>query len=328
MWEATGMSSRLALIGGGIAAVVLIIILALFMFTGDDEGSDTAEIQSEETVELQEPTVEAAQGILPSFDIVRVERDGMAVIAGRAAPGAEVTLKRNGAAIVATKADGRGEWVIVLDKPLEPGDIQLTLSARNPDGQVVESAQSVSVSVPEQGAGQALVVLAEPGKASRVLQGPGVPSDAGNLVLEAVDYDENGNVIISGSADAGAAVRIYLNDNAIGDALADADGKWELRPGGAVAPGTYAMRIDQLDASGQVAARVEVPFERGVAEEVRRQIAEGQVVIQPGNNLWNIARQIYGTGHRFTTIYQANRDQIRDPDLIYPGQVFTTPSVE
>ena len=88
------------------------------------------------------------------------------------------------------------------------------------------------------------------------------------------------------------------------------------------------MRIDQLDVNGQVAARVEVPFERGVADEVRRQIAEGQVVIQPGNNLWNIARQIYGTGHRFTTIYQANRDQIRDPNLIYPGQVLTTPAAE
>jgi len=322
------MSPRIALIGGGIAAVILAIILALFLFSGDDDVTEVVDTEVSDEREVSAPADELTQGTVPTFDIVRVERDGMAVIAGRAAPGSEVTLKRNGTTVMVTKADGRGEWVVVLDQPLAPGDIQLTLSARNPDGTDTESVQSVSVSVPDESGGQALVVLAEPGKASRVLQGPGVPSDAGSLVLEAVDYDENGNVIVSGTSDAGATVRIYLNDKLIGDSVADGDGHWELRPGGSVAPGTYAMRIDQLDVNGQVAARVEVPFERGVADEVRRQIAEGQVVIQPGNNLWNIARQIYGTGHRFTTIYQANRDQIRDPNLIYPGQVLTTPAAE
>jgi nucleoid-associated protein YgaU len=53
----------------------------------------------------------------------------------------------------------------------------------------------------------------------------------------------------------------------------------------------------------------------------------GHVVIQPGNNLWRISRVIYGRGIEYTVIYQANRDQIRDPDLIYPGQIFLTPGV-
>ena len=53
----------------------------------------------------------------------------------------------------------------------------------------------------------------------------------------------------------------------------------------------------------------------------------GQVVIQPGNNLWRISRVIYGRGVEYSVIYEANRDQIRDPDLIYPGQIFTTPGV-
>ena len=50
-----------------------------------------------------------------------------------------------------------------------------------------------------------------------------------------------------------------------------------------------------------------------------------QVVIQPGNNLWKLSRQIYGKGIMFTVIYEANKDQIRKPELIYPGQVFMTP---
>jgi nucleoid-associated protein YgaU len=55
--------------------------------------------------------------------------------------------------------------------------------------------------------------------------------------------------------------------------------------------------------------------------------AAGQVVIQPGNNLWRISRVIYGRGVQYTVIYEANRDHIRDPDLIYPGQIFATPGV-
>ena len=169
-------------------------------------------------------------------------------------------------------------------------------------------------------------MLAEPGKASRVLQGPGVPSDSGSLILESVDYDEKGNVIVAGRTDPGSTVRVYLNGGPIGDATADQKGQWELRPSVGIEPGTYTMRIDQLDANGAVVARVEVPFERGVPEVVRQQIAAGRVVIQPGNNLWNIARQLYGSGYRYTVIYQANQDQIRDPNLIYPGQVLETPA--
>jgi nucleoid-associated protein YgaU len=57
-------------------------------------------------------------------------------------------------------------------------------------------------------------------------------------------------------------------------------------------------------------------------------LAEGTVVfVQPGNSLWRLARRSYGEGLRYTEIYEANKDQIRNPDLIYPGQVFVLPKV-
>jgi nucleoid-associated protein YgaU len=71
-------------------------------------------------------------------------------------------------------------------------------------------------------------------------------------------------------------------------------------------------------------ARIELPFTRAEPSAV---VAAGKasVVVQPGNSLWRLARRSYGSGLKFTVIYQANRDQIRDPDLIYPGQVFALP---
>jgi nucleoid-associated protein YgaU len=92
-----------------------------------------------------------------------------------------------------------------------------------------------------------------------------------------------------------------------------------------VAPeiGRHRLRVDQLAANGAVSARIELPFQRD--EVTPASIAAGRVVVQPGNNLWRLARAAYGSGIRYTTIFQANRDQIRNPDLIFPGQVFTVP---
>ena len=49
------------------------------------------------------------------------------------------------------------------------------------------------------------------------------------------------------------------------------------------------------------------------------------VTVQPGNTLWAIARESYGEGPLFVRVFEANRDRIRDPDLIYPGQIFEIP---
>jgi len=312
----------------GIIAGIVVVILALLIgawFLFFRNAAPPPEPVSPPVTEVAPSSENAEDKTIPTFDIVRVERDGSTMAAGRALAGAKVEVLANGNVVSIATADTNGEWVAVLDKPLAPGEYQITLRATNPDGSVKPSKQSVAVSVPAQGDAPALVVLSEAGKASRVLQGPGVPADAGNLVLESVDYDEHGNLIISGKADAGATVRIYVGGNPVGDTKAGADGRWELRPTVAIAPGQYTMRIDQLDDAGKVVARVELPFERGEPGAVVLAMKNGKVVIQPGNNLWGIAQQLYGSGFRYTVIYEANKDQIRDPDLIYPGQIFTTP---
>lgn len=313
------------LVAGVVVVLLVLVVGGYFLFFHRQaeaplpSSQATGETQPQSGARVEDKSV-------PTFDIVRVERDGSTVVAGRALPGAKVDIKANGAVVGTATADDHGEWVVVLSEPLKPGNIEITLTAHNPDGSVKDSIQTVSVQVPEQKDKPALVVMSEPGKASRVLQGPGVPSDAGNLVVETVDYDANGNLIISGKADKGSTVRVYVGGKAVGDAVADATGHWELRPTVAIAPGQYALRVDQLDATGKVVARVELPFERGEPSAVIAAMKNGKVVIQPGNNLWNIARQIYGSGFNYTVIYEANKSQIRDPNLIYPGQIFSTPA--
>ena len=45
----------------------------------------------------------------------------------------------------------------------------------------------------------------------------------------------------------------------------------------------------------------------------------------PGNSLWRIARQVYGKGIQYVEIFEENKSLIKDPDLIYPGQIFNLP---
>ena len=315
-----------AIVGAFVVALLLLVGGWWFFLRGDTEPAPsevTAESQIPAEPEAGEDETDPS---IPTFDIVRVERDGSAIAAGRSLPDARIELKANGEIVAETTADERGEWVAVLEEPLQPGSIELSITAHNPDGSSKDSVQVVTVSIPEGSEEQPLVVRSEPGKASKVLQGPGVPADAGSLVLETVDYDDKGNVIVSGRADPGSTVRIYVGGNLVGESVADASGHWELSPEADIAPGQYALRVDQVDAQGQVVGRIEVPFERGEPAAVLAALKEGKVVVQPGNNLWNIARRLYGSGFSYTVIYEANKEQIRDPDLIYPGQVFATPT--
>jgi nucleoid-associated protein YgaU len=278
---------------------------------------------------------------------VRVDPAGTTVMAGRASPGSEVAVTSDGRTIGKTTADTRGEWVIIPQEKIGPGTHEIDVAARLPGGDWRDSEAQVVLVVPEVGknvAGQAseqpgqplALLLSKESMGSMVLQspesgaGPGAPTTAiapegiasGGLVLESVDYDDSGAVTIGGRADPGSEVRIYVDNRLIGGAVSDDAERWRVTPDEPLEPGLHKLRVDLLAASGTVMARVESPFLRAEAMALPSDV---NVVVQPGNSLWRIARRTYGEGLRYTVIYQANKSQITDPDLIYPGQVFEIP---
>ncbi|MEQ8604216.1 MAG: LysM peptidoglycan-binding domain-containing protein [Marivibrio sp.] len=277
----------------------------------------------------------------PSFDVVRISKDGDTVIAGRAPPGSEVTILDGGEPIGTVTADGRGEWVYLPSEPLAPGSHDLSLQAVTPTGETLESDSKVVLVVPERGkdiAGRptaqpqeplAMLVPKDGGEVgARVLQKPSVPgsveSEAGDLALDSVDYDEAGEVSLGGRGLPGTEVRAYLNNDLIGRAEVPPTGLWRITPDGAVEPGGYQLRLDMVREGGAVVSRIELPFSR--AEPMRDFDGGAFVVVQPGNSLWRIARRTLDSGFNYTVIYEANKEQIRDPDLIYPGQIFEVPA--
>ena len=186
-------------------------------------------------------------------------------------------------------------------------------------------------------------VLVADASGVRVLQpaiAPGAAAEVlATVALDAISYNDGGEVFLAGRARVGAGgtfVRIYVDNIPVAVGVVAPDGTWESGLPD-VPPGVYTMRVDQVDASGAVTSRIESPFQReapaALAAAMAEQTGEGfggvaVKTVQPGHTLWAIARERYGDGIMYVNVFAANRDRIRNPDLIYPGQVFVLPEIE
>src|SRR5450631_3293142 len=310
-------------------------------------------------------TPDSGDGV-PAFDIARIEPTGEAVIAGRAAPGSTVELLRNGELHDQAIADQSGEFAMVPPRlPPGTYDLTLrskqpdgklatskqsvavALEPRPKDGPVV------TLMTPD----KPTVVLSQPATPKPM---------AGEVVVETVETEPGGKLHVSGHARPGAAARLYLNDSFVSTVIAGADGRFAVTINEGVVPGSYRIRLDEVESnSSTVQARAEVPFtvpgtlvtasvttqttaskrpETTAAQQPQLAAAASTVppgggspstVVMPtiatttvsrGDSLWRISRLNYGAGTRYAVIYKANREQIRHPNLIYPGQIFVVPT--
>jgi len=459
---------------------------------------------------------------VPTFDVVRVEADGSVVIAGKAESDALVELLSGATVLASTKASPEGDFAIVLDEPLKPGDYQITLRATLPDGAVVASLETAVLSIPETPGGQVLAMVEQPGEASEILTAPQPeapaapapaepkveevavpPADAAvpkvdeaaappattepqppavaavtppaeqpapaevKVTVEAVEI-EGSKIFVAGSSEPGRMIRAYANEIVLGETKVSKGGRFLVEAERDLPVGNYIIRADVLDSDGvKVIARAAVPFEREPGEDIaavappadaaaeppatvaaaeparpatetppvvaaaepaapatetppavaaaepaapatetppavaaaepaapatdapptvaaaepaapatdtppavaaaepaapatdtppaaaavepaapateappavdvaaapppettapKLQKVQGAVIIRRGDSLWRISRRVYGHGMRYSTIYLANQEQIRDPDRIWPGQVFRMP---
>ena len=321
------------------AAGVLVVAAALGLnhFLFDDQATETSRDAAAPQARpdgAPAPAGDAAGAERPSFDVVRVNPQGDAVMAGRAAPGSTVTILDGERLVGKVKADENGEWVFVPDEALPPGERRLTLRVEDASGKAIGSEDTVVLIVPQAGkdiaggpagsGSQALALRLGPGGSqATVLQAPS-STEAPPVSIQAVDYGQGGSATVSGRAAPGATVQLYLDNTLAGRTQAGADGAWRIAIETPPDARAFDLRADEVSEQGQVTARVAVPFTRG-AGGMEPGPAVTSVVVQRGTNLWRIARRTMGSGVAYTSIYEANKAQILDPNLIYPGQVFSVP---
>ncbi|MGR3812586.1 MAG: LysM peptidoglycan-binding domain-containing protein [Cognatishimia activa] len=196
-----------------------------------------------------------------------------------------------------------------------------------------EVATPEALVAPEQPAASPVVIIAD-SSGARVLQSPTAPELApevqATVAIDSISYSDLGEVQVAGTSPSGDFVRIYLDNELSSTARIAQSGLWELKLPD-VAPGVYTLRVDQVSDAGEVVSRVETPFKREPSEKLVEATQEIDikkvlaVTVQPGMTLWAISKENYGDGRLYVQVFEANKDRIRNPDLIYPGQVFTVP---
>lgn len=289
----------------------------------------------------------AAARFAPTLDVVRVEPDGSATVAGQAEVSAQVYLRVDDTDAVFATADGAGAYAALFS--LTPSDAPRTLTvvAIGRDGVEVVGKDRV-ILAPVKAPVKAPVVAAAPEASPEASPAPApdpspepapapdvlkqtdagivvtTAADIANVTVDTVTYD--GDLIrIGGRGAGGAAVRLYLDDVDSASATIMADGTYNADLLG-IAPGTYTLRADQLDSAGKVTSRYELDITKA-ARDVLAGAAPAPAVVQvaAGTTLWAIAKAQFGEGLMYIQVYEANKDKIRDPNLIYPGQVFELP---
>lgn len=306
------------------------------------------------------PVAEVAMVPVPTFDTFRLDPDGSLIVAGRTAPGQVVDLILGGAAIARTTADAGGSFVIL--SLADPADQPRRLSLlADPDGAAVPSETSymvapiapvavAEVAPPAQiappTAADAPLPVAETAPVSpplvletdadgvRIAQGA-APLVTPNVALDAITYDPAGEVQLAGRATGDGEVQVYLDNRPVTTSPVTSGGDWRIDLPD-VETGVYTLRIDEVDSAGAVVSRVETPFKREEAASVAAVMAEETTqdgfevavrTVQPGSTLWAIAEETLGDGILYVQVFEANSDLIRDPDLIYPGQIFRIPEM-
>ncbi|MDE5615721.1 MAG: LysM peptidoglycan-binding domain-containing protein [Alphaproteobacteria bacterium] len=255
----------------------------------------------------------------PSFDIVRIERGGQIVVAGRWTPHQNISILINGKIVATERTDSRGEFVYAPTHPLAAGNYTISLLGVNPD---VRSEDNVFVYVSEQGYKNSVSLLMTR-DGSTLLQAPSMLVD-GDLVVSKIDYLSTGRIVVTGDAMPRLRVSLTLGDKYIGFARVSDHRHFGLGAdvGELVAGKEYSLAVRLHDGDGRTVATVRHNF---VMPEMTGD-DNTYYTVRRGDCLWIIARNFLRRGILFSMI--AERNNIENPDLIYPKQLLQIPVEE
>ncbi|MBY6153307.1 LysM peptidoglycan-binding domain-containing protein [Vannielia litorea] len=316
------------------------------------EEVETAGLSESETgadeAELPQGTEVAANPSPDAPDFASPEAGNPEVAASDVEPVASEEAVDAAVAEAAADTPAEAATAVVSDEPTTPEETA-DLATASEDEVTAETTELPPAETPETAPAEAIAststaqatapaaprepqLLVASNEGLRVLQ-PSAEAAEVPLRVETIGYSESG-VTLSGRGTGGPAdLRIYLDNAPVALAPLDTDGTWEAELSD-VDPGTYTLRVDQLAQDGKVTGRFETPFLRETEASLARAapeagtpegLAVSVITVQPGYSLWAIASDRYGDGMSWHKVLEANKGQIRDPDLIYPGQIFDLP---
>ena len=268
---------------------------------------------------VPEPIVRQVKNVekrtTPSFDLVRIEKSGNVIVAGRNVRESNISVVVNKKVVATEHTNKDGEFVYAPNKAWKPGNYVISLVDTDKN---IKSADSVFIYISEQGYKNSVSLLMTK-NGSKVMQAPFLTD--GDLVVSKIDYMDNGRMVVTGKAFPRLRVSLSLNDKYIGFARVSDYRNFGLGADvGKLESGKeYKLNIRLHDSEGTTIANVEHVF---VMPEMTGD-DDTFYTVRRGDCLWIIARNFLRRGVLFTMI--AERNNIKNPDLIFPNQNLQIP---
>ncbi|RFC61933.1 LysM peptidoglycan-binding domain-containing protein [Fulvimarina endophytica] len=273
-------------------------------------------------------------------DLLRIEaieiENGRIFIAGAAPAGAPIRAYLDNGLLDEARTNASGRYLVETDREVSVGDHMVRVDRLGPSGEVVArvsvpfsrpgegamAAVSPEIGLPSAGAAEAVTAPRDPSQAQ-------VQADRGDdrqIASASPQTPAQTPDPATAPAIAPAPPRTTSPDTPSGPAASSLSSRLSTEGTGADAPRDAAPQAsgpagpasgaeEPMAAEAAIPSRVQSPLEARA----------GRVLIRKGDTLWDISRTTYGAGNRYSVIYLANNDQISDPDLIYPGQIFSMP---
>ena len=281
-----------------LTGIVLAFLLWIAVFAFQESNQDVSADDN--------PSTSATNAIPEEFAITPAsvqkinESTDRFIVSGIGVAGAGISLSQKDKIIANSKIDGEGNWVLSFaNEPLlESSKLEMLMAT--PDGRQVRSDQEIFIVKQEEK--PSLVILTAPGENSRVLQTPfqELPQ-IDEYYLEAIDYDNSGAVIFSGKASNPAKVRIYANENLVGESRVDRSGRWTLIFGSIMPLGEYNVSAEFIPDDGGETKKLTLPFSR--IEPLFEAEGSPKIYVQNQDDKIQIGRALYGGGYQYTAVY-------------------------
>ena len=276
---------------------------------------------------------------LINFGTIRVNPQGGVVIAGKVFPNTQVEIISNGNVIAKTISEKTGEFVAVSKKPLNAGDHILAFRITTPDKkiQIANEAIAIKISKGKDEVPIVAIIDAEAKMGAKVVQAPGLEKKKNNRIVKKSKLPLNlePKISILSLTNNINLKQIILTGYSLGGVQVDAmisgkevfsgkiiDNEWSVTLPNQLISGKQTLIARLIGKNGKTLSKDKITlFGKIIKDSKGRTIA----VVQKGDALWKIAYQRLGGGDKYFDILKLNKDAIKNPDLIFPKQLFVLP---
>ncbi len=300
---------------------VFILGISVYLFLPIKEDN-VEKIYNSETNNQEIEKESVNNDIVLSFDIIRITRNGDAVLAGRSLPGIKLWLYNKKKKLAEISSDANGEWVWTSGEALESGPKEFSLKYIDQKGKEYVSKESIIVFIEKNRVNEPFILKSDQDGDTNSLV-LNLDQTIEDLSLDIVEYSPKGNLMLSGRAKLNYEISLFLDDKYIGNIKPNEKGIWTFISNDVYKYEQANLRLEIYNQN----KILEKSFVTNIFNENLLYLGEKSLVVQPGNSLWRISRKTWGGGMLYTEIYKRNIKIINNPDLIYPGQVLTIPII-